>query len=86
MHQQTCIQPQVLAEETSDSVSEEATLPSIDIFINPEKKNDRDIIIKIKQDVAKNYFKTSNMRSLYPNLFRILWESTLPCFGETNLC
>ena len=24
------------------------------------------------------------MRTLYPELFRLLWESTLPCFKEEN--
>ena len=42
------------------------------------------MIIKTKKDFAKNYFKESDMHTLYPELFHILWESTLPCFKEEN--
>ena len=41
-------------------------------------------IVKGKQDIAKKYFKTSDMQTLYPSLFEILWESTLPCFGKKD--
>ena len=37
-------------------------------------------IVDAKQGIAKAYFKSSKMADLYPNLFRILWQSTLPCF------
>ena len=33
-----------------------------------------------KQHIAKNYFNNVDMQSLYPELFSILWESTLPCY------
>ena len=59
-------------------------LPGIDIFLNPARKQERERIIEEKKNVAKTYFKESNMLSLYPELFRILWESTLPCFKEEN--
>ena len=36
-----------------------------------------------KQKMAKNYFSSVNMQSLYPELFNILWESTLPCYRST---
>ena len=42
------------------------------------------MIIQTKKDFAKNYIKASDMQTLYPELFRILWESTLPCFKENN--
>merc|ERR1712046_421299 len=35
-------------------------------------------------DTAKNYFKKSDMRTLYPHLFEILWESALPCVGPKD--
>ena len=55
-------------------------LPGVDIFLNPAKKSEKIQIVEAKQGVAKAYFKSSNMADLYPNLFRILWQSTLPCF------
>ena len=59
-------------------------MPSIDIFMNPAKKKEMGEVVKKKQDIAKNYFRTANMRTLYPHLFQILWESTLPCFGGND--
>ena len=61
-----------------------SNLPAIDIFLNPSRKKEKDRVIKEKKDLAKMYFKESNMSTLYPELFRILWESTLPCFKEEN--
>ena len=50
-----------------------------DIFINPSKKSYKNDIIEKQQTKAKDYFKRSNMQSLYPNLFEILWYASLPC-------
>ena len=55
-------------------------LPGVDIFLNPAKQTEKTEIVAAKQGIAKAYFKSSNMADLYPNLFRILWQSTLPCF------
>ena len=62
----------------------ELRLPGIDIFLNPAKVQDKERIIVEKKNLAKEFFKNSNMRTLYPELFRLLWESTLPCFKEEN--
>lgn len=40
------------------------------------------MIAQTKETVARNYFRESNMTSLYPEVFNILWESTLPCFSD----
>ena len=55
-------------------------LPDIDIFLNPTKKKFVEEIIKEKQKNAKSYFRSVDWKSLYPELFKILWESTLPCY------
>ena len=68
----------------NDSQTPTTKLPSIDIFLNPVKKTHREDVVNKKQEIAKNYFKKANMRSLYPELFRILWESTLPCARSAN--
>ena len=59
-------------------------LPGIDLFVNPKRKLEKEKVISTKKDIAKNYFRGSDMQTLFPELFRILWESTLPCFKEEN--
>ena len=91
LKQTTSIQDSVLADslqskciETSQNTlntsSSTADLPGIDIFLNPERRDDKDKIAAMKQKSAKDYFAESNMTTLYPALFDILWDSTLPCF------
>ena len=75
----SCIQPTPLG-NTSNQISSKPKLPSVDIFLNPEKRAYKDFVVRRKKETAKNYFKASEMRSLYPELFRVLWFSTLPCF------
>ena len=60
------------------------TLPAIDIFLNPSRKEEKENIIKTKKKIAGDYFMKSNMQTLYPELFKILRHSTLPCFEEEN--
>ena len=79
----TCIPPDPL-ENTSNQISSKPRLPNIDIFLNPEKRAYKDFIIRRKKEIAKNYFEASDMRSLYPELFRALWFSTLPCFESKD--
>lgn len=55
-------------------------LPNVDVFLNPAKRSFKEEVVREKREMAENYFSTVNMQSLYPELFRILWESTLPCF------
>ena len=59
----------------------ESKLPNVDVFLNPAKEDFKEEVVKEKNEIAENYFSTVDMRSVYPELFRILWESTLPCFG-----
>ena len=60
------------------------TSPEIDIFLNPDRVEEKKAIIEKQKMVAKHYFNDSDMGSLYQELFRILWYSTLPCFKEEN--
>ena len=53
--------------------------PLIDMFVNPMKKEDKKNVIKSISNQAKDYFKKSDMTKLYPNLFKLLWYSALPC-------
>ena len=63
-----------------DKKQNEAKLPKVDIFLNPDKTGEADMIAAKKQDIARTYFQRSNMKKLFPELFRVLWQSTLPCF------
>ena len=64
----------------STAAGDDKKLPGVDIFLNPAKADEKTNIVEAKQGIAKDYFNTSDMAELYPNLFRILWQSTLPCF------
>ena len=81
LQKRTCIGQNTTSDQTQEMASK---TPAIDIFLNPAKEEEKKRIIREKKDIAKIYFKGSNMPTLYPELFRILWESTLPCFKEEN--
>ena len=80
VNEQNCIQlnndEQVISNSNTGS-----KLPNVDVFLNPAKQGFKEKVVKEKKEIAENYFSTVDMQSLYPELFRILWESTLPCFG-----
>ena len=61
--------------------------PLVDVFINPSEKSTKEkkLLIESHQRRAKSYFDQENMGTLYPNLFKILWYSTLPCFKLPGL-
>ena len=73
----SCIQPTITLEDISSP-----QLPDVDVFLNPTKTRYMEGIIEEKQQTAKSYFDTVEMQSLYPELFSILWESTLSCSGS----
>ena len=79
LHSRICLQ-----KETNNKTSQEKAqrLPGIDVFLNPMKEKHKKSIIAQKKNVAKSYFNDSDMKTLYPELFRLLWKSSLPCFNE----
>ena len=80
LQERTCME--IMA---NDSTQDQGlNLPAIDILLNPANEQAKEKLIKEKKEIANNYFKESDMQTLYPELFRILWESTLPCFEEEN--
>ena len=83
LRRRECIQPRniKLATKTDQNDPKEKKLPNIDIFVNPKRAEELTAIAKKKRLIAKTYFEKSNMATLFPELFRILWRSTLPCFG-----
>ena len=87
LRKKVCIQPtnKELATKTDLNDPKEKKLPNIDIFVNPKRAEELTAIAKKKRLIAKTYFEKSNMATLFPELFRILWRSTLPCFGGDAL-
>ena len=79
LHQRTCIQP-----NTTSIADPSPKLPRVDIFLNPGKEQERRKVVSEQKRIAVNFFANANMSSLYPELFRILWESTVPCFEAKN--
>ena len=73
--QRECITPEVPGTESEA----ESELPPIDIFINPARKAQLTFLTDSLIKSAEDFFTNSDMRLLYPQLFRILWQSTLPC-------
>ena len=65
-------------------MAENQQMPAIDIFLNPDKAEHKNQVASQKMELARKYFKSSNMNTLFPKLFRILWQSTLPCFETEN--
>ena len=59
-------------------------MPAVDIFLNPDKAGYKNQIASQKMELARKYFKSSNMNTLFPRLFHILWKSTSPCFETEN--
>ena len=91
LRKKECIKPinndtaKNLGTNTDPNNPKERKLPNIDIFVNPDKVGELTAIAKKKRLIAKTYFEKSNMATLFPRLFRILWRSTLPCFGGDAL-
>ena len=90
LRQKTCFQ----SNKTSGGQSSEE-LPAIDIFLNPAKVGEKQKIIQEKSRISRSYFEKANMSTLYPELFHLLWKSTLPCLwgqkkrklsGYQNFC
>ena len=83
LNKRVCIETTKTETSNNETSSNETTsLPGVGIFINPAKTDEKNNIVQEKQSLAKNYFNTSDMTTLYPELFKILWESTLPCFSD----
>jgi len=78
--------------ETNDENNEEHSianeeLPLIDVFLNPDLKEERKELVELKWIQLKKYFSESKITKTYPNLFKLLWYSFLPCsqlFNITN--
>ena len=66
-------------EQDDSNVGQGPDLPPVDIFINPSRAETKNKLIENYKKRAKDYFARADMKELFPNLFRILWYSSLPC-------
>ena len=61
------------------------TLPFIDIFLNPNRSAEKQEKIDHQKNVSREYFANLTSASIYPELFRLLWHSSLPCSPQPAL-
>ena len=52
----------------------------LDIFLNPEKIDKTEEIKILFSSLIKSYFASADLSTAYPNLFKLLWYSNIPCF------
>ena len=52
----------------------------LDMFLNPEKIDKTEEIKILFSSLIKTYFASADMATAYPNLFKLLWYSNIPCF------
>ena len=74
-----CIETALKSDEI---VNDSEKVPPIDLFINPSKEEALNDVVNAIQNISKNYFSNSDMAKLYPNLFKILWYASLPCYDS----
>ena len=72
LNEEECIE---LEEKQDDD--KDLTSPFIDIFLDPKKANEKQLILGRQQNISREYF--IHLDSVYPELFRLLWHSSLPC-------
>ena len=58
-------------------------LPFLDIFLNPYRKLEKENIIENQRNLSGEYF--SHISHVYPELFRLLWHSSLPCSPQPDV-
>ena len=49
-------------------------------FLNPELNNSTDYLKESFSNLTKRFFENAELTTAYPNLFKLLWFSNIPCF------
>ena len=68
-----------------DEKADIKSLPNIDFLLNPRMRQKRDEYEEKVMTRLKNFFAERNSTLLYPNLFRLLWYTKIPCFDLFNM-
>ena len=84
MLKRECIKPEV-QNDLGGTFENNSNSPTIDIFLNPDRSSEKENIINLMKKRAEDYFKTADMRKLYPELFQVLWHYTLPCVPQPGM-
>ena len=83
LNKRKCLQPSQNSNETVKVDNK----PVVDIFIDPSESalKMRKLLIETQENKTKKYFEEADMSKLFPNLFKILWYATLPCYELPGL-
>ena len=57
--------------------------PFIDIFLNPNRETEKREKVTAQRSLSHQYF--TNLSSVYPELFRLLWHTSLPCSPQPEV-
>ena len=52
----------------------------LELYLNPNKLDDTDDTKTLFKNLLKQFFVNADMAKAYPNLFKLLWFSNIPCF------
>ena len=52
----------------------------LDMFLNPEKLSQTEQLRDHFSNLTRHFFDNAKMATAYPNLFKLLWFSNIPCF------
>ena len=55
----------------------------LDMFLNPEKISKTEELRVHFSNLTKQFFDSAEMAIAYPNLFKLLWYSNIPCFKNS---
>ena len=69
----------------SEGSGSRRTMPNIDFLLNPHKQGRREEYENHVLERLMSFFEERNSSMLYPNLFRLLWYTKIPCFDLFNL-
>ena len=84
IRQRKCIEPPLHSNITNQEGIED--LPAVDIFLNPARKKELSHIVNTTIERTKDYFRSVDMRKVYPALLNLIWSSTLPCSQLISAC
>ena len=82
IRQRKCIEPQLNTTNQEDIED----LPAVDVFLNPAREKELSHIVNTTIERTKDYFRSVDMRKVYPALLNLIWSSNLPCSQLISAC
>jgi len=65
--------------DDEDDEDDEEEPPLVDIFLNPARREEIQSLGGGMRNTTTSYFSSPAFSTAYPNLFKLLWYSSLPC-------